>query len=155
MDSSSNSFLVDPCNLKFTATVRNPIEYNYRPRSVAVGDFNNDDSLDIVVANYATDNIAVFLGYGNGTFASSQLYPTGSHSSPYMVAVGDFNNDSKLDITVANFGTNCIGLFLGFGNGSFAHQMTISTESSRPRWIFIDDVNNDSISDIILSLIHI
>ena len=109
------------CEMKFQPTAKNPIEYNYGPRSVAVGDFNNDTWLDMVVANNIVNNIAIYLGYGNGTFSSLIMYSTGSGSTPYMVAVGDFNNDHQLDIAVANFGTNNIGIFLGFGNGSFAN----------------------------------
>jgi hypothetical protein len=42
------------------------------PKSVATGDFNDDDHLDIVVANSGTHNIGIFLGNGNGTFAQQQ-----------------------------------------------------------------------------------
>jgi len=135
--------------LKFTPTVPNPIEYNYGLRSVAVGDFNNDNWSDIVVANRAINSIAVFLGHGDGRFGSQTMYPTGSYSTPYMVAVGDFNNDHRLDIAVANVGTNNIGIFMGFGNGSFTSQILISTGSSRPFWIHIADLNNDTLLDLI------
>jgi hypothetical protein len=64
----------------------------------------------------------VFLGNESGTFEGKATYSTGSGSSPYMVAVGDFNNDHQLDIIVANFGTNNVGILLGFGNGSFMSQ---------------------------------
>ncbi|CAF1082681.1 unnamed protein product [Adineta steineri] len=96
------------------------VEYNYRPQSVAVGDFNNDTWMDIVVANRATNNIAVFLGYGNAGLSSKSItYSTGTNSTPYMVAVGDFNNDGRSDIVVANYGVNNVGIFLGLGNGVF------------------------------------
>lgn len=35
-----------------------------------------------------------------------------------MVA-GDFNNDGKLDLAIANFGDNTITLLLGNGDGTF------------------------------------
>src|SRR5579871_2797594 len=41
--------LVQKCGLKFIPTVKNPIEYNYGPRSVAIGDFNNYTWLDMVL----------------------------------------------------------------------------------------------------------
>ena len=53
--------------------------------AVAVGDFNNDRRLDIVVANYWTNNIGVFLGDGNGTFSSQKTYSTGYNSGPISV----------------------------------------------------------------------
>jgi hypothetical protein len=82
-----------------------------------------DTNLDIVVANFGTDNIDIFLGYGNGTFASQILYSNGLGSHPSSVAVGDFNNDTLLDIVVANYGINSISVFLGDGNGHFGSQI--------------------------------
>ncbi|CAF1245157.1 unnamed protein product [Adineta steineri] len=132
----------------------NPIqvEYNYRPQSVAVGDFNNDTWMDIVVANRATNNIAVFFGYGNaGLSSTSMTYSTGTNSTPCMVTVGDFNNDGRLDIVVANYGVNNVGIFLGIGKGAFESQSTIPTGSSRPLLIYVADLNNDKAQDMIIA----
>ncbi|CAF1192845.1 unnamed protein product [Rotaria sordida] len=41
-------------------------------------------------------------------------YPT--DSSPWAVSVGDFNNDTILDIVVANHDNDTVGIFLGWGN---------------------------------------
>ncbi|CAF1049045.1 unnamed protein product [Adineta steineri] len=49
------------CDMNFALVNPIQVEYNYRPQSVAVGDFNNDTWIDIVVANRATNNIAVFF----------------------------------------------------------------------------------------------
>ncbi|CAF4123640.1 unnamed protein product [Rotaria sp. Silwood2] len=138
------------CELKFISTDKNPIEYNYGPRSVAVGNFNNDDWLDIVVANQAVNFIVILLGNDDATFSRQIKYSTGDNSSPYMVAVGDLNNDNRLDIAVANFGANNILIFFGFGDGSFGNQTVISTTSSRPLWIHIADINNDILLDIVI-----
>jgi len=35
--------------------------YNARTQSVAIGDINNDDMLDIVVANYGTNYVEILL----------------------------------------------------------------------------------------------
>jgi hypothetical protein len=122
------------------------------PFAVAVGDFNNDHRLDIVVANFGTDNLGVFFGYGNGIFFSQVTYSTGSGSGPHSVATGDFNNDSQLDIVVANFWTNNVGVFLGYGDGNFSNQTTYSTDDdSRPSSVAVGDFNNDNQSDIIVA----
>ena len=119
---------------------------------VAVGDFNNDNQLDITVANWGINSISVILGYGNGTFADPVSYSTGSGSRPISIAVGDFNNDSCLDITTAHYGGNTIGVFLGYGNGRFRTVTTFSTgTSSRPISVTVVDVNNDTQLDIIVA----
>ena len=118
------------------------------PESVAVGDFNNDTHIDIVLANSGSDSVGILFGYGNSTFTKQITYSTDTGSAPRMVAVADFNNDHRLDIAVANFGTNNIGIFLGNGNGSFQTQTIFPTMSSRPLCIIIDDFNNDNNPDI-------
>jgi hypothetical protein len=143
--------LVKKCGLNFILTAENPIEYNYGPRSVAVGDFNNDIWLDMVVANHIVNHIDIYFGYGNGSFGNQIKYSTGVGSTPYMVAVADFNNDYQLDIAVANFGTNNVGIFLGFGNRSFASQIEISTTTSRPISICVAHFNNDAVLDIAIA----
>src|SRR5437016_1076340 len=65
------------------------------PVSVAVGDFNGDGKPDLAVANYHSDNVAVLLGKGDGTFQPAANYNAGAN--PQSVAVGDFNGDGKLD----------------------------------------------------------
>jgi hypothetical protein len=137
-------------------TFSNQITYHTgsrsEPTSIAVGDFNNDSRLDIVVANAGTNNIGVFLGYGNGLFSIQTIFPTGNNSNPNAVAVGDFNNDNRLDIAVANLESNNIGVFLGYGNGTFCSQVTYTTGSSaQPNSIAVGDFNNDNQLDIVVS----
>lgn len=151
MCSKSNIFfsLVKKCELNFNPISPSALTYNYGPRSVAFAYFNNDKWLDMVVVNYAVNLLSIFLGYGNTTFTKSVLYSTGLYSAPYMAAVGDFNNDHQVDIAVANFGTNSIGIFMGYGDGSFSNQTIISTDSSRPIWLHVTDLNNDTLLDIV------
>ncbi|CAF2712982.1 unnamed protein product [Rotaria sp. Silwood2] len=119
------------------------------PHSIALNDFNSDSLLDIAVANYGTDNIGILLGYSNGTFTAQTTFSTGNGSLPVSIALGDFNNDSLLDITVANLGTNNVGILLGDGNGTFRNQMSFATGgNSGPSSVSVSDLNNDSMLDI-------
>jgi hypothetical protein len=121
-----------------------------QPCWVAVGDFNNDNLFDIVVANSGSNSIGVFLGNGTSTFSSQMTYSTGDHSQPYSVAVGDFNNDTLLDIAVASYGVSSVGFFLGYGNGSFMSQQIFGTGfGSNPFGLAVGDVNNDRLTDIV------
>ena len=119
------------------------------PCSVAVGDFNNDKRSDFVVTNLDTDNVDVFIGYGNSTFSVMSSYSTGSRSAPVSIVVGDFNNDGRLDLAVANSHTENIGVLFGYGDGTFSNQITYSTGSgSQPYFLAIGDLNNDNQLDI-------
>jgi hypothetical protein len=121
-----------------------------QPRSVIVADLNNDHQLDIVAVNSGTNNIQIFLSKGDETFENLTTYSTGPQSNPHSIAVSDFNNDNYLDIVVANYGTNNIGIFLGNGNGTFTDQKFFSLGSSRPLFITIGDFNNDNRMDIVV-----
>ncbi|CAF2132198.1 unnamed protein product [Rotaria magnacalcarata] len=127
-------------------TFLNPMTYatGFRPMSISPGDFNNDTQLDIVIANYDSESVSIFLGYGNGSFATQETYSTGSNSYLYFVTVGDYNNDAIQDIVVGNQGTNNLGIFLGYGKGTFLSIILYPTGyGSCPFSIVVGDFNND------------
>ncbi|MGA2500623.1 MAG: VCBS repeat-containing protein [Tepidisphaeraceae bacterium] len=123
------------------------------PDWVAVGDFNSDGKLDLAVANYAGDDVSILMGHGDGTFAPKVDYHTngGAGSSPYCVAVGDFNGDGKLDLAVANifgytYGTN-VSILQGNGDGSFAAKASYGTGLSSI-CVVAGDFNGDGKLDL-------
>lgn len=123
---------------------------NSQPRSFAVDDFNSDGYMDFIVANSGTHNIGVYLGYGNISFVNSTIYSTGSNSMPYHIALGDLNNDMYIDIVIANYNSDNIGIFSGCGNGSFTNYTTYFT-GTNPSSIAVNDFDNDLILDIIVA----
>ena len=120
-----------------------------RPSSVALGHFNNDTILDIAIANSATNTIGILLGYGNRMFSSVTTYSTGDDSNPLSLAVGDFNNDSRTDIVVANSNANNVVVLIGHGDGNFSTSMTYSMGvGSQPVSVALGDFNRDHQLDI-------
>ncbi|CAF1150669.1 unnamed protein product [Adineta ricciae] len=119
------------------------------PNSLAVGDFNKDDYLDLAVVNANRNNVAVHLGNNNGTFGNQLTLPTGTYSSPYWVVVDDFNNDNNSDIVVSNSNLHTIGFWSGLGDGMFLPQMTFSTGATSVPEVFVEgDFNGDGKLDV-------
>ena len=106
--------------------------------------------MDIAVACSQTHYIEIYLGYGNISFASAERFSTDAGSFPYSIAVADFNADARVDIVVANSGSNKIGIFLGQGNGSFGKQITFRTGHS-PQFVAVADLDNDTIVDVLVA----
>ncbi|CAF0761221.1 unnamed protein product [Adineta steineri] len=149
---SNVGILINVGNGTFRSQTSYSTGTNSNPQGVFVADVNQDNKPDIIVGNYGTNNVGVFLNYGNGTFRPQTTYSTGSGSKPYSVFVTDVNNDNKPDIIVANSGTNNVGVLLNYGNGTFRSQLTYSTgSSSSPYSVFVTDINKDNEPDIIVA----
>jgi hypothetical protein len=126
--------------------------FTSKPLYVIAADFNNDNRLDIVVANGYTNNVGVLLGYGNGTLAIGVTYSTGARSGPFTVAVGDFNNDNISDIAIANSETSNIFLLYGYGNGTFGNETSYSLDYEyHPYSVAVKDLNQDNWMDIAIA----
>ena len=113
---SSVLFLpVSPAN-SFLSWSRSDYPVTSGAWGVAVGDFNSDGKLDLVVSNAQGNTISVLLGKGDGTFQAPVDYTTAP--TPFEIAVGDFNRDGKLDLAVGTNG-NVVSVLLGIGDGTF------------------------------------
>lgn len=87
--------------------------------------------------------------FNNETFTNLITYSTGAYSNPVSIIVVDFNYDNLWDIAVINSDTNIIDIFIGYGNGSFANQISyLVGYGDRPNSIVFGDFNNDRWMDI-------
>ncbi len=101
------------------------------PRAIATGDLDSDGKVDLVTANYGSNDVSVLLGNGDGTFKPAVSYPV--DVAPFLVMVADLNGDGKLDILTANQGnsSSClvcsVSILLGNGDGTFQSQKLTNT----------------------------
>lgn len=74
----------------------------HMPGGIVTADLNGNGNLDLVIANSADDQIAVFMGQGDGNFQFSEVKDVGV--SPQYPALGDLDNDGDLDLVVTHNG---------------------------------------------------
>jgi hypothetical protein len=136
------------------------------PAAVASADFNNDGRIDLVSVN--TDSVSFRPGDGSGGFgdpissaAASAAYNTQSRS----LAVGDFNNDGKLDLAMVNDymlggwngysytpgaeDSNGVSVMLGNGDGSFQAPLNVPLyQGTKATSVAVGDFNRDGAMDL-------
>uniref|UniRef100_Q3APC8 Nidogen, extracellular region n=1 Tax=Chlorobium chlorochromatii (strain CaD3) TaxID=340177 RepID=Q3APC8_CHLCH len=117
----------------------------YYATSVASGDFNGDQLMDVVVANFGTYSVSVFINNGNNTFTAQEPYLL--DDSPYDLVAVDYNEDGSLDLLAAsNYGNN-ISVLKGNGNGGFTDCKNYQV-GDNPKALATADFNGDGKSDI-------
>ncbi|MGC9946964.1 MAG: FG-GAP-like repeat-containing protein [Bryobacteraceae bacterium] len=78
--------------------------------------------------------------------------PTASatQKGPIWMATGDFNGDGKLDLAVANGGSQTVAVSLGNGDGTFRTAVPYSTGSTcAVNYLAAGDFNNDGKQDLL------
>ncbi|HTU34344.1 MAG TPA: FG-GAP-like repeat-containing protein [Candidatus Acidoferrum sp.] len=118
------------------------------PAFVTAASLRNNSIQDLIVANYSDNTISVFLGNGDGTFASPVTYPTGI--GPVWIATGDFNNDGDIDLAVADKSANTVSILLGNGDGTFKPKVDYPT-GAVPVSVVAGDLNGDGNADLAIA----
>src|SRR6202048_1761670 len=162
---SPSAFTVSINNLD--GTFKAPVTYTLPgshtvPMPIATGDFNNDGKVDIAVILAGTNQVAVYLGNGNGTLQSPKLstlsLPAGWNFNTGGVAAADFNADGKIDLVAwtTNFvsslnpGTESLYVLEGDGAGGFSNPtLALAGPTTQPDFqVFVGDYDSDGKADI-------
>ena len=115
--------------------------------SEATADLNGDGNLDLVIGK--NNQIDVFLGTGNGSFASSAIaLDTGNADG--NIALGDFNNDGKVDIAATRLGGG-FTIITNNGDGTFQTPQAYVTSVLTVAALNVADFNQDGQADLLVS----
>src|SRR6185369_11969625 len=125
------------------------------PIYVTLGDLNGDGRLDLIVANFNSNNVSVLLnitapGAPTPIFADKQ--DLDASDGPIYVTTGDLNADGKLDLAVTNLNSNNVSVFLnitapGAATLSFAPKQDFGTGDG-PLSVAVGDLNGDGKLDL-------
>jgi hypothetical protein len=100
-----------------------------------------------VCSNRGSDNVAVLLGRGDGTFKRALLADTGTGTGPYSIAVADFNQDGVPDLATANFMTSTGTVLIGIGDGTFETAINAGATGEFSYGVAVGDFNGDGKPD--------
>ncbi|MFN0134736.1 MAG: FG-GAP repeat domain-containing protein [Phycisphaerae bacterium] len=128
------------------------LQSNNGPADVALGDIDGDADLDMVIPLGGADFVGFRRNDGTGTFTGIvgfNIAPSGG-DRPVSIALFDFDNDSDLDVVVANENSDNItgirnnnGLFTNGSIGTFP-----LAGADRPFVIVVGDFDGDDDRDV-------
>ena len=140
---TTNSSLNSTATTTFLVAPSFPL--GYAPSSVATGDLRRSGKLDLVIADYTSGKITVFLGAGQGSFASGVAYDAGPH--PSAVVVADIDGSGKPGVLVSNETEGTISVLLGNSDGTLQPRQSYAV-GFNPSFIATGDFNSDGNVDV-------
>lgn len=122
------------------------------PGAVQLAYLNDDLYADLIVANRLSNNVLVFAGQSDGSFAPPRSYDVGFDPSDLTVA--DLDGDGDLDVIVPNRGSNDVSILLGEVNGnvwSATAGPRLHSGGAAPIDVAVKDQTGDGIPDLIVT----
>jgi hypothetical protein len=125
------------------ATTISNIPVSAAPTSIAVGDLERNNTLDVVVGVQA--GASILRGNGMGDFTAEA--PLFAGSDPQAVAVSDVDGDGIPDIVVGNGSGNSVSILYGRSGGTYDHFVSLPVDGP-VTFMVVQDFNKDSFVDI-------
>lgn len=88
-----------------TSTIDAGLSYPSALKSI---DWDNDNDIDLLVADYGAAKIKLYLNNGNNQFIFEKDFIF-SNTRPYAFSVADYNKDAKLDFIISSFNADRSG----------------------------------------------
>ncbi len=90
------------------------------PGAIKVADLGNNGLLDLIVANSGSNNVLVYPELPNGSFGPSLNDGNGFYTgtNPVSITIADLTGNGRLDLIVANKGSNDVSILLNEPDGN-------------------------------------
>ncbi len=140
-------------------------EGDYYGFSSVFVDVDDDRDLDLLVVNDSTPK-QLYINQGDGTFeeigyaSGIALNENGREQAGMGLAVGDYDNDGRVDFHITNFSDDSNTLYRNDGDGNFS-DITFQAGTGEPTIPFLGwgtaffDFDNDGWKDIIVANGHV
>jgi hypothetical protein len=136
-----------------------PVDYVAYPYSYDIatkaGDFNGDHILDLATVGQF-GGVAVLPGNPDGTFQPARYSEAGTVTPEPSLAVGDFNEDGKLDLATNSnsyhdygYGFDDVAVLLGNGDGTFVSHILGTNLAAAA--VTTGDLNGDRHVDLVVA----
>ncbi len=129
------------------------------PVALVVRDLSGSGGVDMAVVDQTSGQVSVLINVtaGNGnnanqlTFVNATLHTVGTN--PVAIASADLDGQNRVDLVVANQGSNNASVLLSTGNGTFGASATnyAIANSGSPTGVVLIDINADGHNDIVVS----
>lgn len=134
----------------FTSPIATSFSVGFEARNLVAGLFDGDTVLDLAVSVRNSEQIELYLGNGDGTFAASPFSSTTVSGQPWTLAAVDLDGGGSLDIVVAGENTGQVTTLLGDGAGALSTAPSSPvTVGASPIGIASGDFNGDEAPDIV------
>ncbi len=131
-----------------------PLTTDDRPQVVAVADLDGDGRLDVALVSSTNNTLSVFQNtssVGAISFAARLDFTTGV--TPVDLAIGDLDEDGRMDIAVANGNAATVSVFVntsGIGSISFAPKLDLPV-GTVPVSVAMGDLDGDGWPDLVVA----
>lgn len=124
------------------------------PYSVSIGDLDGDGKPDMAVANSGSNTASVYRNTStSGSVSFAAKFDFNAGSGPVSVSIGDIDGDGKLDLALANNGSNNASVFRNTSTpgiinaGSFAARVDFAAGGA-PQLVSTGDIDGDGKPDL-------